>query len=291
MLVDPPSSTLKRQFGKARRLAALKARNLSSRRPVIDPNATVDVSLTSFGERLETVGYAVESIAQGSALPRRFVLWVSDPDFDLAGYPMLRRLVSRGLEIRTTEDYGPYKKSYPYATELREPGIGLVTADDDALYPEGWLRGLQHSALEHPEDVIGFRAAAVSFDAAGKPLPYARWRRLEQPESGAHVLLTGVAGIYYPYAFLTQLAAHGEEFRTVCPSADDLWMHRISLLAGITPRMVASGSMYLLSIPKTQQNPLHKVNVSQGRNDLQFAAISTENELQKMRISAQGSVR
>lgn len=290
MQIDPQGPKLKRQALKALRLSALKSRNLASRKMLCDPAGTVDVSLTSYGDRLATVGYAIESIAQGDTLPRRLILWVSDHDFDVADYPLLARLVRRGLEIRESPDYGPYKKSYPYAVRLRTPGIDLVTADDDVLYPKGWLAGLLRAAQEHPGDVIGYRGAAVSFDADGAALPYAQWRRLSAPEAGNHVLLTGVAGIYYPFAFLAHLAGQGEAFRANCPSADDFWMHRLSLLAGVRPRSIESGSMYLLSIPRTQRNPLHRINVTAGQNDVQFAAITTAAELAAIRRSAQESV-
>lgn len=287
MLIDPTSSALARQFRKASSLTALKVRNIASRQPIVDASASVDVSLTSYGDRLDTVAYAIESIAQGKILPRRLILWISDDNFDVARFPMLSRLALRGLEIHKTQDYGPYKKSYPYATQLQESGIDLVTADDDVLYPRGWLQGLLREARIHPGDILGYRGAAVSFGTAGELLPYAQWRRLTEPESGDHVLLTGVAGIYYPTDFVAQIAAHGEQFRVDCPSADDFWMHHISLAAKVRPRLVESGSMYLLSIPRTQKNPLHRINVTAGRNDVQFAAITSADELAKIKLSAQ----
>lgn len=290
MLIDPSSSTLKRQFRKARRLAALKVRNLHSKKAIVDASATVDVSLTSYGDRLSTVAYAIESIAQGNLLPRRFVLWV-DQDLDVSAYPMLERLVSRGLEIRRTNNYGPHTKIYPFAVHLREPGIGVVTADDDCLYPAQWLSGLADGARKHPNEILGYRAAAVTFDPDGQVMPYAQWRRLTGLETGSHVLLTGVAGVYYPFEFLAKLAGHGEQFLLDCPSADDLWLHRIALIENIPVRMIDAAKMYILSIPRTQKNPLHELNVSQGRNDTQFAAINSAADLEKMRRSAQDFVR
>lgn len=291
MLIDPPGPKIKRQMLKAQRLASLKLHNLVSQKPVRDISATVDVSLTSFGDRLDTVAYAIESIAQGNFLPRRLILWISDEGFDVKQYPMLARLKLRGLEILETQDYGPYKKSYPYAAQLREPGIALVTADDDVFYPKGWLQGMLRKAQLHPDDILGYRGAAISFDVTGNLLPYAKWRRLSEPEAGDHVLLTGVAGIYYPFAFLAQVAVQAEKFKVNCPSADDFWMHHISLLTEMRPRMIDSGRMYLLSIPRTQKNPLHELNVTGGKNDTQFAAITTPGELAKIRRSAQDFVR
>lgn len=290
MLIDPPSSALRRRLRKAHCLAELRARNVFSRTAISDSSSNIDVSLTSFGHRLQVVGYTIESIAQGRVRPRRIILWVSDEDFAVEDYPMLRRLISRGLEIRKSENYRSHQKYYPYALHLREPGKGMVTADDDILYPAGWLEGLSQGVADHPGEIIGYRAAAICFDASGAPRPYIQWHRLGQPEFGDHVLLTGVAGIYYPFEFLERLAEAGDAFLETCPTADDLWIHNVAVKAGFRIRKISSEGMYLLSIPGTQKkNPLHKTNVTHGQNDVQFAAITSAEELERIRKSAEAA--
>ncbi len=71
------------------------------------------VSLTSYGTRIGRVAYAIESIAAGTARPRRLVLWLDDPTRFAARPAALRRLERRGLEVRLTENLGPHTKYFP----------------------------------------------------------------------------------------------------------------------------------------------------------------------------------
>jgi hypothetical protein len=167
--------------------AAADARDCA--RAPITGAAPVAVSLTSYGKRLEIVGHAIESIARGPVRPRRMILWVSDDGFDLAAYPRLARLEKRGLEILRSADFGPHKKSHPYVEAYAADGLDLVTADDDIMYPQGWLAGLIAARRAHPGEFVGYRAKRVVLDAAGDLAPYAEWPGADVGESGPRVFL------------------------------------------------------------------------------------------------------
>src|SRR4051794_26676324 len=77
-------------------LAAMRVRNRVSRSSVLG-SAEVIVSLTTYGTRLSTVAYAIESIAAGSVRPKRMVLWLDDPSGFEHRPVSLRRLERRGL--------------------------------------------------------------------------------------------------------------------------------------------------------------------------------------------------
>ena len=126
--------------------------NLYVRTAITQPGGPV-VSLTSYGKRIRTVCLAIESIARGSMLPSRLILWIDDiAVFD--NLPSgIRRLRQRGLEVRFCRNYGPHKKYYPYLASVETIEAPLVTADDDLLYPRYWLKELVEAFRQCPDVV------------------------------------------------------------------------------------------------------------------------------------------
>ena len=94
-------------------LVRLSLVNRFSRSPVIQAGGPV-VSLTTFGRRSAMVHFAIESIARGSILPSRLILWIDD-DALFDNLPAkIKRLQKRGLEVKFCKNYGPHTKYYPY---------------------------------------------------------------------------------------------------------------------------------------------------------------------------------
>ena len=99
------------------------------------------VSLTTYGKRANKAYLAIESIARGSLLPSRLILWLDEQVlYDDLPAPLFR-LTRRGLEIKLCKNYGPHKKYYPYVESQTTFTSPLVTADDDTIYPRSWLAG------------------------------------------------------------------------------------------------------------------------------------------------------
>ncbi|MEA5453396.1 hypothetical protein SPF06_01550 [Sinomonas sp. JGH33] len=255
----------------------IRIQNLLGRKPVTGA-APLAVSLTSYGERLATVGHTIESIARGTVRPKRLILWVDDPAFEIEDYPMLARLERRGLEILRCEDFGPHKKNYAYAREFADSGLPLVTADDDILYPGRWFEGLARHHLSNPGSFAGYRAHRVSLCAGGQLAPYREWRRAEPGDVGHDVFLTGGAGAVFPARLLRALRDAGESFAEVCPRADDIWINVIASRIGAEAQLLPSSHLLALSYPRSQRNALHHSNVDGGGNDRQLAASLTETD-------------
>lgn len=202
--------------------------NHVSRRPITG-SSLVDVSLTTYGLRTHQVWAALETIGRGSARPARVILWHEDSEVVDHPPPALRRLQRRGLEIKKCKDYGPHKKYFPYVLEndLSRP---LVTADDDALYPRDWLVGLL--AVYSPGHVAAYRAHKVSGG------PYRNWPPCTDTVPSTENLATGVSGIIYPPRVLAALQRRGSEFMSICPNADDFWLHYAAVASGTLIRQV-----------------------------------------------------
>lgn len=251
--------------------AILRVRNVVSSSSILG-DAPIVVSLTSYGYRIDQVHVAIESMGRGAIKPKAMILWLNDVN-KVANPPVgLRRLQTRGLEIRFTPDLGPHKKYYPYVLTENDHQLPLVTADDDVLYPRHWLQRLQRAALAHPDDINCFWANRMSF--SGNTIDqYSRWKPCRTTERRRDNFAVGVSGVLYPPAMLNSLRERGTRFLDVSPMADDIWLHWVALQSGVLVRQVSKTPHHFPLIPGTQKKSLASENVSQGGNDRRIEAL------------------
>ena len=279
LLRDPAASWARLRLDL--RLRRLRARSRFSSRPVTGDAAAV-VNLTSYGHRIGTVFYTVESIAAGTVRPRRLILWLDDPAV-LAHPPRtLDRLRARGLELLYSPDYGPHKKQFAYASTVHSPALPLVAADDDVLYPRRWLADLLTGYARYPGDVHAHRTHRIEFDDGHDIAPYARWSAGTGTQASFRTFCTGVSGILYPPALLTALATEGTGFTDRAPWADDVWVHSVMVRHGFRGRQVAALQAEYPAVPGTQRGTLYGRNVRDGGNDAQIHACFGSAELRRM---------
>jgi hypothetical protein len=236
------------------------------------------VSLTTYGERLKTVYLALESIAAGSTLPSRLILWVDTPEALTDQYPELKRLAARGLEIRLTDNYGPHKKYFPYLLSTEVFNTPLATADDDILYSKWWLEGLVQAHHDYPDAVNCYRAHSIEM-ANGAVASYRDWKPCLATQPNLCYFATGASGRICPPRLLTTLKHAGSAFMEVCPKADDVWFHLHALRSGIKTRQVKSRPLRFPHVPNTQAIGLYHDNVFQGRNDEQIKHTFTADDI------------
>lgn len=241
------------------------ARNRLARAPVTG-SADAVVCLTSYGRRLGWVHLAIESIGRGSSRPRRLVLWVSEQGFVDSPPPRIERLRRRGLEVRLTEDHGPHKKYYPYASTVPVE-LPLVTADDDVFYPSWWLADLLNAASRDPQRSWCFRGRVMRTGEAGKVLPYQTWPLSADARPSARLVPTGVGGVYYPLELLAHLRDRGTAFVAVAPFADDLWIHHTCLTRGVSVSLVREETGHFPVVPHPFRSGLVRSNLRGGGND------------------------
>ena len=122
------------------------------------------VSLTTFPLRIGKVYLTIQSILRQSRPADRILLWLSKEEFpEEAQLPEnLLRLKERGLDIRFCDNIRSFKKVFYTAQEFENDVI--ITADDDALYPENWLEGLWDTHEKYPGCVCCYRAHEITFE-------------------------------------------------------------------------------------------------------------------------------
>ena len=241
--------------------------------------------MTSYGTRLKTVHLALESIAAGSVLPSRLILWVDSAEALANLSPELGRLVARGLEIHLTDDYGPHTKYYPYLLSMGIIDFPLVTADDDQIYSKWWLEGLIRSYDEHPELVNCYRAHTIRLEG-DSIAPYRTWGPCMSTKPSLLHFATGVSGVIYPPFFLRLLKEVGSGFIHSCPKSDDIWLHANALQAGITIRQLWERQLRFPFSPETQDVGLYHSNVLLDRNDDQIRGTYTSEDLRRLKAAA-----
>jgi hypothetical protein len=238
------------------------------------------VSLTTYGARIRKVYLVIESIARGTLLPSRMILWLDDERLFNNLPASINRLVKRGLEVKLCSNYGPHTKYYPYVATEDCFDAALVTADDDQIYSEGWLAGLAAAFQERPNVVNCYRCHTIAFE--GNSIgSYRQWGKADVKGPSFRQLALGFSGVLYPPSFLRVLKNAGAAFKSCCPTADDLWLHVQALRAGYKVRQIGSRGSVPLAIPGTEGMGLWKGNIS-GGNDRQIAATYTADDVRKL---------
>lgn len=264
--------------------AYLRLRNAVARGPATG-SAPVVVSLTSYGDRINTVSVAIESIARGRTRPQRLVLWLDSPELFAARPTSLRRLERRGLEVLLTSNYGPHTKYYPYVQSVEHHRVPLVTADDDIIYPPNWLALLVAAHRRHPDAISGHWVSVMGV-SDDRVAAYGTWARAHDTAARPTNFSPGVSGVIYPPEMLQELKLRGERFLSACPNADDIWLHWVALRAGIPVRQVGPVPRHFPIIPGSQGHALMKSNVGENRNDHCIRGLYSAEDVAALGLSA-----
>jgi hypothetical protein len=251
----------------------LKVRNRCSRQALTgtSPHA---VSLTTFGDRIEAVYLAIESIGAGYSRPQHIVLWLDERRKETALPSSLKRLTKRGLQIGYVKDVGPHTKYYPYVVMYLDYDYALTLADDDTLYPKWWLQKLAKQFSSTPKNIVAYRAHRAS-SSSGVIDPYMQWSPASGHDAKFSNFATATSGYVIPKDLAVELRNRGERFLELSPRADDVWVHAVATDCGIPTAVVEGVSRIFPTIRGTQHLALAHTNNLEGLNDSQIRASYT----------------
>lgn len=231
----------------------------------------VVVSMTTFPARLGAARVAGQSILRQCEASRAgFVIVLSAEQFAEGVPKELADFQDRGVEvIFDPGDIRSYKKLIPVLDlGLSRP---VITADDDVVYPDGWLATLMSAHRAAPATIWGTRGTEISWNGV-EAAPYVEWAAATINSPCSNVFLTGMGGILYPAGSLHMHSTDRALAQRLCPTADDIWFKAMSLLEGSEVRRLASTTEYP-SIRPAQNYSLRRENVGLGANDVQFSAV------------------
>jgi O-antigen/teichoic acid export membrane protein len=261
-------------------LAWLSVINHFLRAPITQQGGPV-VSLTSYGKRIHTVHFTIESIGRGRVLPSRLILWLDDEVAFERLPAALRRLIDRGLEVKLCKNYGPHKKYYPYVESEPAFEAPLITADDDVLYPPFWLSGLMEAFRERPDLMHCYLAKVIALNDDGVA-KYADWELSKSSEPSFRTVAHGLSGVLYPMSLLPTLKAAGDAFQRYCSKTDDLWLHVHALRQGHRVKQIRPQPCRFPTIPGTQKGGLWVENNNEG-NDRAVRSTYTLRDIEILR--------
>jgi len=232
-------------------------------RPHVLPGELI-VCLTSYPPRFHALAKTLKSLLAQDVLADRTILWLADSDLQMLPGDVLQ-LTAFGLEIRTCEDIGSYKKIVPALREF--PDAFVVTADDDIYYPPDWLSELV-GGVRPGEKLVVCRRAHRPLGKLGDFAPYSQWEWEIKTDEGVRddLFPTGGAGALYPPGSLAPEVLSIEDFKELCPTADDVWLYCMAKRAGTLHRQVG-GRFRLINWRGTQDNGLEHYNVLNGNDD------------------------
>lgn len=236
------------------------------------------VSLTTYGERIFEVYLSIESIMHGTIKPNRIVLWLARDEFEGKELPItLQKQISRGLEVRYTEDILSYKKIVPSLKEF--PDSYIITIDDDLIYNYDFVEKLVVSYKQDPHYIYAYRVHKMHFKNDSELDSYLNWQLCCPENIASHLyFFTTGGGVLFPPKSLVPETLNSEVFMDICRHADDVWINAMSILSGNKVKKVYThdyrGDEYIVNT-NVQRNALYLVNNDPNdcQNDKQIAAV------------------
>jgi hypothetical protein len=227
------------------------------------------VSLTSYGHRVKWSFLAIESIIASGCRPNDVYLWLAHGT--KIGKP-LEKLVSRGLNIRYVEDYKSHKK-YCFLDTI-DPSfasLGFILADDDMVYPLSWYSTIRLAAESAPNRPCVMLGAQASLEN-GQRVTFEPTQPDKQIDHDLQGLLFhgfSGSGFFIPQKQMQDIDKNPKRFMEICPSNDDIWLHRELFRMG-APIYNLGGKDMPPSIPFVAGEGLFQINWHQGQNEVQL---------------------
>lgn len=208
----------------------------------------IDISLTTISPRIARLAPVIASLLAQDVAPARVLIHLSRSPFlldeGITDLPADLAALVDGARVQVVwvENTGPYRKVLPWAALHAGTDRWVVTADDDTLYPPGWLAGL----------VAGRQATGAVTAWTGHPIVvkgarvagYGRWFGAPMPDGPAlRVLPIGKDGVLYSGRDFSVDVLDIATAQSIAPTADDLWLRWHMARAGIKAQVVGQGEM------------------------------------------------
>lgn len=239
----------------------------------------VVVSVTSYPARIDSVYQTIQTLKNQSVKPDKIILYLSRAEFPKKRPSLPRNLtdlLDDTFEIHWIDKtLRSFQKIIPALREF--PDAILVTADDDILYTENWLKLLLAAYSECPNIIHCHRAHRIVFNK-GKIAPYNAWKMSFKNESAVYNnFLTGVGGVLYPPHCLDKNILNESEFLELCPMADDIWIWAMAVKNHTKIHIINNSFSALNFVPGSQDGQcLWKTNtVEKCYNDEQLQNVLT----------------
>ncbi|TGG95267.1 glycosyltransferase [Natronospirillum operosum] len=248
---------------------------LIQRRPDVETDLPVTVSLTSIPSRLNVVHLTIRSLLNQSRLPRKIVMWLHESLAEQLP-PVLSRLQSKRFEIRYSDQNCSHRKLVHPLEQFPEETV--ITVDDDVMYHPDCLSVLYEDHLSHPRDVIAHECRVITYEQ-GELAPYKSWPWEQPGQSHEGTLPIGFGGTLYPAGCLHPDTTRSDLYLDLAPRSDDMWFKVMALQMGTQARRCSAPCPRPLPIPFSQKVSLQKTNVRKQGNVEQWQRLASHFDL------------
>lgn len=239
--------------------------------PLTGSDRSVIISLTSYGDRLNSTAYkAICSLLSQSIKPSKIILWVAHGEF----IPKkILKLTNYGLEIKYCKDLKSYKKMFPVITEVNN--LPLVLADDDIYYPRTWLEKLVSAFESDPLSIHAHRIHSIAV-ANNKICKYDDWDKcVTLVERENRLFVTTGGGVIFNPSLFNKLFFDSDLFLELSPNADDVWFWVMAIKSNLKIKLVPNCINKVMEIGM-QDSGLWMTTNSNCGNDKQILNVITK---------------
>jgi len=188
------------------------------------------VSLTSTFERSHLLFYTIQSLLRQTHKPDVLMVNISKNAYlrDSGFKETPEWLLHKEINVNYVENTGSYRKLLP-AIENSSSNDIIVTADDDILYGQDWLKNLLEISEEETDSIVCCRARRIKENFFRNWQNYSNWGLITEKTKGVDILATGGAGAVYRKKLLDLDFINDEHFLKIAPTTDDLWFRMASM--------------------------------------------------------------
>ncbi|MBF7071121.1 glycosyl transferase [Aliarcobacter butzleri] len=223
------------------------------------------VSLTTYGNRINSVELTLKTILNQTKKADKIILWLAEDEFNFNNIPknLLNLHMNNLVEIMFCKDLKSYKKLIPtlklYSEEI------IITFDDDILYKENLIEKLYKEHLEFPNTIICGRGHKIRFNINNSLKKYSKWdRRTQDFLENYDILPTGAGGVLYPPNCFFVDILDENLFLELAPNADDIWFKAMTLMNNRKSKILFQNKKEftrLETIKDTQNETLYSKNI------------------------------
>ena len=220
------------------------------------------VSLTSFPPRIPTLWRTIESIMRQTVKPDKIILYLTESQIGkIESLPQsLLRLRKRGLEIKLCKE--EIRSHTKYFEAFKEyPDDIVVTVDDDLYYRSDLIDNLLKCHNKYPNAIIANWIKEISPNTPN----YKEWTDGKVSGLSHHYFLLGVGSILYPPKCMYKDIFNVDLIKSLCLTADDVWLSCMALMANTPIFYTAYKYNYL---PILIKNNTTLISVNKERNQI-----------------------
>ena len=170
------------------------------------------------------------------------------------------------INIKYVENTGPYRKLIPSIEKYyQNSNVVLITADDDTIYPNNWIKNLYNAFIKNNEKyIIAYNGRNIKVHN-NNFLPYKTWNYIDgYKKPSFDTLAIGNNGVIYSPIFFNKLV-FSKKYKELSPYADDMWFKIMTMINNI--KVIIIPSVRCKEI-RTVNNKLYSININ--INDMQF---------------------